>query len=73
MNTANDENRNPHPSDLREKFRARLIALGLPPKTHPYLENWAESFMKARGYLDAHSHQVKPNPLIENVLKPDKT
>jgi integron integrase len=38
---------------LRARFRHRLIELGLPPKTHPYLENWAESFMKSKGYLSA--------------------
>jgi hypothetical protein len=38
---------------LRGKFRARLIDLRVPAKTHPYLENWAESFMKAKAYRAA--------------------
>ncbi|MGK0187554.1 MAG: integron integrase [Verrucomicrobiales bacterium] len=48
MNTLNKDD-----SPLREKFRARLIDLRLPAKTHPYLENWAESFMKAKAYRAA--------------------
>jgi integron integrase len=35
---------------LRIKFLKRLVDLRLPPKTHPYLENWAESFMKAKAF-----------------------
>ncbi|MFT6862231.1 MAG: hypothetical protein ACJAVK_000788 [Akkermansiaceae bacterium] len=40
---------------LREQFRARLIDLRLPAKTHPYLANWAESFMEAKAYRAAEN------------------
>jgi hypothetical protein len=40
---------------LRKQFRARLTDLRLPAKTHPYLENWAESFMKAKAYHAAEN------------------
>jgi hypothetical protein len=53
MNIPNKEDQSP----LREKFRTRLIDLRLHVKTHPYLENWAESFMKAKAYRSAkHTH-----------------
>ena len=53
MNTSPPGGEKQEPTSLRERFRNRLIELGLPPKTHPYLENWADSFMKAKGYLSA--------------------
>ncbi|MEJ6582191.1 MAG: integron integrase [Akkermansiaceae bacterium] len=51
MNISNKEDQSP----LREKFRTRLIDLRLHAKTHPYLENWAESFMKAKAYRAAEN------------------
>ena len=48
-------NNNEDKQSLREQFRARLIDLRLPSKTHPYLENWAESFMKAKAYRAAEN------------------
>ena len=35
---------------LRARFLKRLEELGLPFKTHPYFEKWAEYFMKAKAY-----------------------
>jgi hypothetical protein len=53
MNISNESIQTP----LREKFRTRITELRLHPKTHPYLENWAESFMKAKAYRSAkHTH-----------------
>lgn len=53
MNT----NQDPGQSPLRKRFRQRLNELRLPSKTHPYLENWAESYLKAKAHRSAtHTH-----------------
>ncbi|QQL44048.1 integron integrase [Sulfuriroseicoccus oceanibius] len=38
-------------ANLRERFIERIKVLNFPVKTHPYLTQWARSWLKARGHL----------------------